>query len=194
MSDSEVRGSPPGSPEADLVMTDNLRSFARRVTQEVLKAKRRVRDYIDEAVDHIKGDFKNCLNFVLREVEQICRREFPTRNTSRRSGRRQTHRPSYLEQSSNRRFERREPAVETLPPAVQQQPDLAVHQESIKSGDLPEIDSRIAKPSPGLAKSIAKRRALRKGSSLQQTSRTTLRAPSRKGRSRQHRLPSVFPR
>ena len=42
-----------------------------------------------------------------------------------------------------------------MPPAVQQQPELAVHQESIKSGDLPEIDSRIAKPSPGLAKSIA---------------------------------------
>mgnify|MGYP003326975206 CR=1 FL=1 len=156
MSDSEVRGSPPGSPEADLVTTDNLHSFARQVTQEVLEARRKVKYYIDDAVDKLKSDFREGLNYVLREVDDICRREFTPRNTSRRSGRRNTFRASYLEQSNRRPYERREPAVETQPPAVQQQPDLAVHQESIKSGDLPEIDSRIAKPSPGLAKSIEK--------------------------------------
>ena len=151
MSEPESPAHPPGPLEENLVTTDHLHSFARQVSDEVIEARRKVRDYIDEAVDHLRSDFRDGLNFVLREVEGICRREFTTRNTSRRSGPRYPHRVSYLEQRGNRRqYERREPAVETQPPAVQQQ------QQQSNLGDIPKIDERLSKPSPGIAKSIEK--------------------------------------
>ena len=71
LSEPESPAHPPGSVEENLVTTDHLHSFARQVSDEVIEARRKVRDYIDEAVDHLRSDFRDGLNFVLREVEGI---------------------------------------------------------------------------------------------------------------------------